>query len=182
MEIIIEAATQILADKGWRGLTTNAIAQKAGVSIGSVYEYFANKQEIVDVVLDRHLARAEVYLRGFSGFSGDGLPMEHIVEMAVRGFIAIHQGDPKLHRVISNEVPLSTLQRNRIDKLRSDAVELLAQFLEGRTEDAWLKASIVVDAADALTHRWFINEAGIPVSAEAMSQELTKMLRLYVSS
>lgn len=43
VESIIEAATRILADKGWAAFNTNAISQVAGVSIGSVYEYFGNK-------------------------------------------------------------------------------------------------------------------------------------------
>ena len=58
VETIVEAATRILASDGWSALNTNAVARIAGVSVGSVYEYFKNKEAILDVILDRHLSSA----------------------------------------------------------------------------------------------------------------------------
>ena len=48
---IIEAAARILETQGLDGLTTNHIAATAGVSIGSLYQYFPNKQRFPTVVL-----------------------------------------------------------------------------------------------------------------------------------
>ena len=62
VDAIIEAATRILAETGWAALNTNAIAARAGVSVGSVYEYFPNKQAILDVIMDRHLEAGEALL------------------------------------------------------------------------------------------------------------------------
>ena len=50
VQAIIQAAAQILTQEGYAGLTTNAVAERAGVSIGSVYEYFPGKEAIVAAV------------------------------------------------------------------------------------------------------------------------------------
>ena len=49
---ILSATGQVLRAKGYTGCSTNAIADAAGISKGSVYQYFANKDEIIDVLMD----------------------------------------------------------------------------------------------------------------------------------
>lgn len=58
VEVILEATTQLL-DTAGAELTTNCIAEKAGVSVGSIYQYFGDKQAIFDELAARHLAAAE---------------------------------------------------------------------------------------------------------------------------
>lgn len=58
VEVILEAATQLLDTEG-PAMTTNRIAETAGVSVGSVYQYFGDKQAIFDELAARHLADAE---------------------------------------------------------------------------------------------------------------------------
>ena len=60
VELMLEAAIRILEKEGLEGLTTNAIAARAGVSIGTLYQYFPNKEAILDDLADREL-------RGMSG-------------------------------------------------------------------------------------------------------------------
>ncbi|WP_232715852.1 TetR/AcrR family transcriptional regulator [Gordonia metallireducens] len=59
VEVILEATTQLLGAEG-ASLTTNGIAETAGVSVGSIYQYFGDKQAIFDELAARHLAAAEV--------------------------------------------------------------------------------------------------------------------------
>jgi AcrR family transcriptional regulator len=56
IEIILEAAAHILERDGFEGYTTNAIAKRAGVSIGSIYQYFPNKDAITVALIDRETA------------------------------------------------------------------------------------------------------------------------------
>jgi AcrR family transcriptional regulator len=56
IEIILEAAAHILERDGFAGYTTNAIAERAGVSIGSLYQYFPNKDAITVALIDRRSA------------------------------------------------------------------------------------------------------------------------------
>ncbi len=57
VDAIVEAATQILQSDGEERLTTNRIAERAGVSIGSLYQYFADKDAIVEAVAERERDR-----------------------------------------------------------------------------------------------------------------------------
>ncbi len=182
VDSIIEAAAQILAKQGWRGLNTNAIAALAGVSIGSVYEYFANKKSIVDRIIAEHLDRGEAVLEaGASALKGNEEPNE-IVHLLVSGFVGVHQDNPQLHKALSTEVPLDAKQRNRIQAFRQRAIDIVSSALRAHVDEHDLKAALLVDAADALAHRWIIDELGAPVSADKMAKELEKMLTLYVSS
>ncbi|SHN58190.1 TetR/AcrR family transcriptional regulator [Erythrobacter sanguineus] len=181
VEVILEAAARILAADGWAAFNTNAVARIAGVSIGSVYEYFANKEAILDVLLDRHLASGEAQIAGLAGIASDALSLDEIVRLLVEGFIAVHQDNPKLHRVLSAEVPISDRQRDRINHIRSRAIALLADLLNGRAARPQLKAAMMIDAADALTHRWFVDEQGVPARPDEMTQELRQMLRSYLT-
>jgi AcrR family transcriptional regulator len=64
VERIIRAGALILARGGYRALSTNAVAAKAGVGIASVYEYFDDKDEILLAVLEREMAELWLHLEG----------------------------------------------------------------------------------------------------------------------
>lgn len=53
VDTLLEATTRILASEGYEAVTTNRVAEVAGVSIGSLYEYFPNKQSLVAAALAR---------------------------------------------------------------------------------------------------------------------------------
>ena len=57
VELMLEAATRILEKDGMEGLTTNAIAAKAGVCIGTLYQYFPHKEAILDALAAQELLR-----------------------------------------------------------------------------------------------------------------------------
>src|SRR4051794_10665838 len=56
VELILEAAMRLLDRGGLAGLTTNAVAETAGVSIGTLYQYFPNKEAILEALADREMA------------------------------------------------------------------------------------------------------------------------------
>jgi AcrR family transcriptional regulator len=178
---IVEAAARILADDGWQGVNTNAIARRAGVSVGSVYEYFPDKQAILAVIIDRHLAEGEDMLADAANGLAGGMAIDDIVSALVFGFIRLHEDDPRLHRALASEVPISAAQRKRIAALRSKIVTLVADVLSEHVDEAELKATLLVDTADALAHRWIVDEVGLPASADIMIAQASKMLKGYLS-
>lgn len=58
-DVIVEASARILGDEGERALTTNRIAARAGVSVGSLYQYFPDRAAVVRALVERQVARAE---------------------------------------------------------------------------------------------------------------------------
>jgi AcrR family transcriptional regulator len=53
VESLVEATGQIVAERGLSAASTNQIAMRAGVSIGSLYQYFENKEALIEALLDR---------------------------------------------------------------------------------------------------------------------------------
>nr|WP_300998377.1 hypothetical protein [Hyphomonas sp.] len=115
-----------------------------------------------------------------NGLSGR-LEIDDIVRALVFGFIRLHQDDPRLHRVLAGEVPISSAQRERIKALRSRIIALVAKVLSEHVKEAELKATLLVDTADALTHRWIVDQVALPASADIMVAQASKMLKGYLS-
>ncbi len=182
VEAIVEASAQILSRDGVAGLNTNAIAKRAGVSVGSVYEYFSNKREIVDLLLDRHLSEGETALLEGAALLSEDLSPRDVVGTLVAGAIRLHQNDPKLHRALSSEIALTEAQQQRIDNLRTGLIQAIAAALAPAVDEAQIKATMLVDTADALAHRWIVDEVGSLIPAERLTEEMTKMLTSYIEA
>ncbi|WP_432727706.1 TetR/AcrR family transcriptional regulator [Variovorax sp. W6] len=107
VDAIVEAATRVLARRGWARFTTNEIAAVAGVSVGSLYQYFPDKLAIAEAIRQRHLDEVLAALAG-SDEEGDATaPLSRRVERFVDGVIAAHSVDQALHHVLVDEVPLA---------------------------------------------------------------------------
>jgi AcrR family transcriptional regulator len=119
---IMEAGARILAEQGWAGFNTNAVAARAGVSIGSLYEYFPDKQALADDIANAHIAQGEALLAAAAGEAAMTGSAGAIVDALVQGLVDLHKDDPRLHRVLSSEVPLSASVRARVEALRRGAI------------------------------------------------------------
>ena len=119
---ILEGAARVLAERGWAGFNTNVVAERAGVSIGSLYEYFPNKQAIADAIVSEHLAKGEAMLAAAATNASSKSSLESLVASLVDGFVNLHKDDPRLHRVLSSEVPLSSEARVRVGALKQRVI------------------------------------------------------------
>jgi AcrR family transcriptional regulator len=77
VEAIYQAAVQVLLAVGYRKLTTTRVAERAGVSVGTLYQYFPNRQALIRTVLDQYhagmLASIEAGCRRLEGQAADDL-------------------------------------------------------------------------------------------------------------
>ena len=106
--------------------------------------------------------------------------MDELLEALVEGFVALHADDPALHRVLASEAPVSAALRARLAALRETAISLAERASQGVTASPRISATVIVDAADALTHRWIVDETGADLTAEALTRELCTMFRAYL--
>lgn len=108
---MLQAATCILVEEGWEGLTTNRVALRAGVNIASLYQYFPNKEAIVAELRRRHIGKVRqqvpTAVQSLQNRPGLNAALRCIVEAV----IAEHQDQPVLHRVFSEELPPSALNQ-----------------------------------------------------------------------
>ena len=98
-ERILDAAARVFSDHGYAGGTTNRIAERANMSIGSVYQYFPNKDAILRAPMHAHLEAGSALL---AQRTAAGLPdrLDDLLRLFVRATIDNHRADPRLHRVL----------------------------------------------------------------------------------
>jgi AcrR family transcriptional regulator len=131
-DAILEGAAQILSAHGLAGFNTNAVAQRAGVSIGSLYQYFANKDALMAALI--HAAQARQLASLMSAAAGiDGATLEQAVRMIVRGAMQHHRDDSLLATAIDHEEARLDMDgeiANYLDRGGLFATGLLARYAE----------------------------------------------------
>ena len=95
VEAMLDAAIKLLKRAGSTSLTTNRIAETAGVSIGSVYQYFPDKQAIYHALHDRHIAQVDSVMRRRLLECADAT-LEELIGSMIDGMIEVHGADPEL--------------------------------------------------------------------------------------
>ena len=103
VEAILEAAARILVQEGLQQATTNRIAEVAGVSIGSLYQYFPNKESLVRALLEQHVE--EALAQRPEALRHNDLPLRERIRLAVEWHLAVHAASPALHQALTACVP-----------------------------------------------------------------------------
>jgi AcrR family transcriptional regulator len=157
VESILDAAAHLLAERGYTATTTNHVAQRAGVSIGSLYQYFPNKDALVVALEEQHLEEAERLLRAeFARWRKDEPDVEAWATSFTRALVAMNDTD--LHRVTYNRAPPLPRVRHEVEALVSMTARQVASQLRrfGLGRGAALRAQVLVVAAMAAVHELVI--------------------------
>lgn len=155
VDALIEATARILVREGFDKASTNRIAEIAGVSVGSLYQYFPCKESLVVAVMERHNRELMQVVRGALTAAAD-LPMEQAVRELVAAAVEAHRVDPKLHRVLAEQIPRTGRLEN-VDVFNRGNYALIRTYLEAhrdeiRRVDLELAAFVCVTSIEALTH------------------------------
>jgi len=186
VERIVDAGARVLAEAGYTAGTTNRMAAVAGVSIGSLYQYFPDKDAIVTELVRRHIDDGvrEIETR----LASDDLDARTLAERTrvfVEATVAIHRHDPVLHRVLFEEAPRTPEALTALRSFERDTVAavelLLATDPEVHVRDISLAAYMTVTAIESITHR-YVSAHPEGVDAEALVDELTTLIVGYLSS
>ncbi|MDR6890782.1 MULTISPECIES: TetR/AcrR family transcriptional regulator [Variovorax] len=155
VDTLVEATARILVKDGFDKASTNRIAEVAGVSIGSLYQYFPSKEALVAAVIERHQQQLmQKVRRELAEVSNE--PLEEAVHRFVSVAVEAHRIDPQLHRVLAEQIP----RVGKLEKIHSFSREnfsLFSAYLEGTrdqlgVDDLELASFICVTAIEALTH------------------------------
>jgi AcrR family transcriptional regulator len=106
VEAMLDAAIKLLKRSGASSITTNRIADTAGVSIGSVYQYFPNKQAIFVALHERHIRQVEGVIERSLTDARNGT-LEELIASLLLGMIQVHEIDPELSGLLETEVAQS---------------------------------------------------------------------------
>lgn len=153
VDAVIHAAARILSDHGWAGFTTNKVAKTAGVSIGSLYQYFPDKVSIVEAVRHRHL---EDCLSVMKRVAERQQSLAKFVEELVTGMIAVHSIHPGLHKVLLDDAPSHEGMNDPNSAFEQEYLGLyaaaIAAHMAGSKAESRTAALIVSDAIDGIIH------------------------------
>jgi AcrR family transcriptional regulator len=177
---ILEAAAHVFAERGYVAGTTNRIAEQAGISIGSLYQYFPNKDAILRVLMDSHV---DAGVRLLSERLADGLPqgLEETLRVFVRATIDNHRDNPRLHRVLFEEAPRAPAFLARLHELEQLSVDAAVRLLEQHPEvraGGRLNARVVVATIESLVHRLVTSQT--PVDPQQLEDEIVDLLIRYL--
>lgn len=182
---ILEATARILMKEGYDRASTNKIAAVAGVSIGSLYQYFPSKEALVAAVSERHSQEVLQLVRN-ALVKVAGRP----IEVAAREFVSVaidgHRVNPKLHRVLAEQIPRIGRLEN-VEAINRDVYALIRGYFDTHRDeidvvDVDLAAFICVTAVEALTHTAVLHRPDILVGekAEKFVDEVTDLVVRYL--
>lgn len=104
VEAVLDAVVRILKRGGVEAVTTNRIAEVAGVSIGSVYQYFPDKRAIFAALHERHIQQIDRLVES-KLMEHSASPLDTLMRAMVEAMIDAHTPDPELYKLLSTEVP-----------------------------------------------------------------------------
>jgi len=179
VDVIVEAAGRLLVENGRQGVTTNAVAERAGVSIGSVYQYFPNKEAIFKALQARHREQVTPLIEHTLARIAD--PAVDIVEAILglmRAMAELHTDAPARLRAISEELH----ERTTPEEIRQFA-DTTTKVLAARfacSEDhvrptAWLACASLAHVGRALVHH------PPPLDVEKLLEAIGRMVRGLLS-
>lgn len=184
VEAILEATARILIREGFDKASTNRVAEVAGVSVGSLYQYFPSKDALVAALITRH---GEDISRTIGNELAEAieLPIADGVRKLIAAAIISHRIDPKLHRALTEQIPRVGHQA-KIDAHKEEYLSLFRGYLERRKKeisvrDLDMATFICVTAIEGLSHNAVLDRKMVSDSAvEALVDEATYLLVGYL--
>lgn len=183
-ERVLTAAARVFADRGYAGGTTNHIAAEAGVSVGSLYQYFPNKDALLVELMRAHIAEGAASLARRLAETDGTATLEGRLRAAIDAVVDNHRGEPRLHRVLFEEAPRPATVLRELHALEDAAVVAVAGLLRDDPDvtvaDPDLAAWFVVATIESLTHRYVGSHARGRLDLDAFSDELVRLVLRYL--
>jgi AcrR family transcriptional regulator len=185
VEALVEATARVLVSDGFDKASTNRIAEVAGVSVGSLYQYFPSKEALVFAVTERH-HRDIMQVVGRALAEVDSLPVEEAVRKLVAVAIDAHRVDPELHRVLAEQIP-RTGRLEELDPINREAQAMFKAYLETqkhelRVADVELATFVCATSIEALAHNAVLHHAELSSkgAVSALIDEASRMILGYL--
>ncbi|MFE0023457.1 TetR/AcrR family transcriptional regulator [Amycolatopsis sp. NPDC059021] len=180
---ILTAAAQVFTEHGYAAGTTNRIAERARISIGSLYQYYPNKDAILLELVTRHLDAGAAATERLQREEPAG-SFEEVIRVFVRATIDNHLDDPQLLRVMLEQAPRTPELREKMARHEESRVayakNLLDRHPEVRVTDTDTAARLIVSTVELTVHQ--LIAAPNPVHIPRFEQELISMLTRYLTT
>lgn len=182
---LVRAATRLFSEKGYEETTTNQVARRAGVSIGTFYTYFADKHEILLEIFRTYSLEIEKTIRAeLDPQKWQGVDFYAGIHSLVRTAFQSHKLDPGLQRAFAQIAMKDPEFQDVRNQVRARLREPLEALLENRRAEIGIRsiplaAFLIDEAVEACLHRSVTLET--PFAEEEMIEELAKMITGYLT-
>ena len=131
VEEILQAASDLLIEEGYEGLTTSAIAKRAGISVGSLYQFFANKEAVLQALAERYLEK--MALLNETVFTPDAVyvPISVLMDRTIDALINFTDKYKGFHQLFNMPWVLPELQ-TIADQSKNQMVAEVQKIIQGK--------------------------------------------------
>ena len=181
VERIVTAGRTVLVEHGYDAFSTNRVATAAGISPGSLYQYFPDKAAILEVVVDRYWDEvAESVAASLADHLGEVGP--RMVRQVADALISALEADRTLLGVVAEQLP-QVRNRERRKALERRVRDLVAAYLLVRPDasvrpDPAVAAWTIVLAVENLAMRWVLDQP--PIARDVVIEEMTALVAGYL--
>ncbi|MFO0600910.1 MAG: TetR/AcrR family transcriptional regulator [Myxococcaceae bacterium] len=182
VDAVLEAGSRILIERGYQGLSMQQVARRAGVSPGSLYQYFPDKPALVAALIDR-ISQEEVafHAQTFSALPPDA-PLELVFETTIRSVLGFQRRQGPLMRALLGSLPWLGRYPALSDRVRQTAGFLRA-LLEPRAAQLpmspELATHVLANALHSLTHDGILSRPEW-LDDETLVREAMRLVRGYL--
>ncbi len=181
VDAVFQASIQVLLADGLQSLTTTRVAERAGVSVGTLYQYFPNKHAPLYAVLEQHLTRVSLAV-GAAALSVHGQPLASMVAAVVEAFVrakTAHVDEARALYAVASELDTAELVKDVAQRGRDVLAALLETAPGVRFEAPALTAFMLVGAMVGAT-RAMLEEGASAEMLAALPGQLTSMCLGYL--
>lgn len=178
---ILDTAAHVFAEVGYEAATTNIIAERAGVAIGSLYQFFPNKAAIFHALTGRHHAQLRALFDQVLRMEGAQQPLDEWINTVIDAIWGLTQSNRGfIQTMISQRSPELVAQENA---LISENVARIEALLAARAPELdhtrrTLLATVSVEVVNGLLARAAISE---PQFGEQVLAETKRLLLAYLA-
>ena len=186
---ILEAAVDLFSTRGYARTSTNHIARRAGVSVGSLYQYFPNKDAVLTALLARHLGAVESAISTCIPLLRDpAVPLRDGVRRLLELLREVHEADPRLSRAIEQQAGQMPVVPEGLAGYKQGHVATLEEILSTRPDVrpgphalmAVLLAAVTETVSGILVHATpgrFGRDEALDEAVEALSRYVERRAR-----
>jgi len=181
VEAILQATIQVLVTVGKERLTTTRVAQRAGVSVGTLYQYFPNKSALLQACLKHHMN--EIILAVEQACQRhQSAPLLDMATALILAFLSAKMRNPKASAAlyaVSSDIDGAAIGKAAGERVRRAVTQLFSTAREGLAKDPETVASVVLAAINGVSRR--VLEARSPErQMETLRPELLTLVHAYL--
>jgi AcrR family transcriptional regulator len=184
VEAILEATTHILTEESYDKASTNRIAERAGISIGSLYQYFPNKESLMAALMEQHSNEIAELVETKLSLLFDRQP-EKAIPQLISAVIAAHAINPRLHQVLNEEIPRSE-RLQQMQQAEERITGLLRAYLERWNDYIYpqnleMTVFILGRTVESLCHSAVLERPDFVTNSQ-FEQEVSNLLLSYLKN